>query len=106
VAEKKPEDDAPFVVPITGELDLHTFAPSEIASVVESYVLACAEKGIGAVRLVHGRGRGVQRAQVRRLLASLRVVRSFGDAPPESGHWGATLVELHSYPGRGRAADD
>jgi DNA-nicking Smr family endonuclease len=87
-------DGDPVVVPITDELDLHTFAPREIPSVVEEYVRACREKGILHLRLVHGRGKGVQRAEVRRTLRSLPGVASFADAPPSSGGWGATVIDL------------
>lgn len=87
-------EDEPVELPITGELDLHAFAPGEIPSVVEEYVHACREKGILEMRLVHGRGKGVQRAVVRRLLSGLDDVVSFRDAPPGSGGWGATIVVL------------
>ena len=83
-----------MVVPITGELDLHTFAARDVASVVEEYLEACREKGLLRVRVVHGRGRGVQRAVVHRLLRSLPGVVSFADAPPASGGWGATVIDL------------
>jgi DNA-nicking Smr family endonuclease len=84
----------PFVVPVTGELDLHSFAPRDVPSVVAEYVRACREKGILRVRLVHGRGKGVQRAEVRRTLRSLPGVASVADAAPDSGGWGATVIEL------------
>ena len=63
-------------------------------SVVEEYLHACRQRGLLDVRLVHGRGRGVQRASIRQLLASLDGVESFDDAPPHAGGWGATLVRL------------
>ena len=63
-------------------------------SVVEEYLLACRERGILEVRLVHGRGQGVQRASIRQLLASLEGLDGFDDAPPQRGGWGATLVRL------------
>ena len=85
---------APVVLPIEPELDLHAFAPREVPSLVEEYLRACRKKGILEVRLVHGRGKGVQRAVVHRLLASLPNIDSFREAPPESGGWGATLVRL------------
>ena len=87
-------DETPFDIPITGELDLHSFAPRDIPSLVEEYVRACREKGLLLVRLIHGRGKGVQRAEVRRVLRRLESVASFEDAPPASGGWGATLVKL------------
>jgi DNA-nicking Smr family endonuclease len=98
------EDDGPeapsdgFVLPLTGELDLHAFAPRDIPSLVEEYVRACREEGVLSLRLVHGRGRGVQRAVVRRALRSLAGVAAFDDAPPSSGGWGATLVRLAPKP--------
>jgi DNA-nicking Smr family endonuclease len=88
------EPDEPFELPITGELDLHAFAPRDVVSVVEEYLLACRAKGLLEVRIVHGRGKGVQRAEVRRLLSRLEYVLDFGDAPPVSGGWGATTVRL------------
>lgn len=90
-----PEDDA-VEIEISDELDLHSFAPRDIPSVVEEYLGACREKGILEVRLVHGRGKGVQRAAVRRLLSQLEWVAEFREAPPESGGWGATFVKLVS----------
>jgi DNA-nicking Smr family endonuclease len=88
-------NDEPVVVPITDVLDLHSFAPREIREVVDAYLDAAREKGIHRVRLIHGRGKGVQRAQIQaRLGADPRVV-SLADAPADRGGWGATLVELH-----------
>jgi DNA-nicking Smr family endonuclease len=89
-----PPSEGPVVIPLTGELDLHNFSARDIPSVVEEYVRACREEGVLDLRLVHGRGRGVQRAVVRRLLARLEAVISFDDAPPVSGGWGATLVRI------------
>ncbi len=83
-------------IPLTGDLDLHPFLPNEIPSVVEEYVRACRERGVLRLRLAHGRGRGVQRAAVRRKLASMPEVVSFSDAPPEAGGWGATVVVLRA----------
>ena len=88
--------DAVVVVPITGELDLHAFSPRDIPSVVEDYVAACQGRGILALRLVHGKGKGVQRAVVHRVLRDLPAVVSFGDAPAERGGFGATLVTLRA----------
>ena len=88
------DEEEPVEIPLTGELDLHAFAPRDIPSVVEEYVLSCAEKGLPDLRLVHGRGRGVQRAVVRRVLAGMPQVASFEDAPAMAGGWGATVVYL------------
>jgi DNA-nicking Smr family endonuclease len=87
-------EEEPFDFPITEELDLHAFAPRDVVSVVEEYLLACREKGMLEVRVVHGRGKGVQRAEVRRLLTRLEYVLDFRDALPISGGWGATTVRL------------
>src|SRR5512140_3688413 len=91
-----PDPDAAVVLPLTGELDLHPFAPRDIPSVVEEYVRACHEQGLSELRLIHGRGRGVQRAVVHRLLGAMPEVAAFSDAPPASGGWGATLVTLRT----------
>jgi len=88
------DEDEPVELPVTGELDLHAFAPRDIPSAVVEYVRACRERGIMRLRLVHGRGKGVQRAVVHRLLARLPGIARFADAPPDSGGWGATVVEL------------
>ena len=81
-------------IPLTGDLDLHPFNPADIPSVVEEYVRACAERGITQLRLAHGKGKGVQRAVVARVLRSLPDVASFEEAPPIAGGWGATIVRL------------
>jgi DNA-nicking Smr family endonuclease len=83
-----------IVLPITEELDLHTFAPRDVPAVVADYLEACRERGFVVVRIIHGRGQGVQRAIVQRRLRDLPHVLSFEDAPPASGGWGATLVRL------------
>jgi DNA-nicking Smr family endonuclease len=94
------DDDGPFAapvrVPIEDHLDLHAFRPSEITAVVDAYLEAAREAGFREVRLIHGRGKGVQRARVQRLLARDRRVERFADAPPGRGGWGATLVWLRA----------
>lgn len=91
------EDELPVVeVPITEALDLHDFAPREILEVAEAYLEAAREKGYREVRLIHGRGKGVQRSRLRALLESHPDVVAFHDAPSERGGWGATLVELRT----------
>jgi DNA-nicking Smr family endonuclease len=94
--EEDAEAAGAVVVPITDELDLHTFVPRDVPSVVAEYIHACREKGILRVRVIHGRGKGVQRAEVHRALRSLPGVVSFADAPPASGGWGATVIHLTS----------
>src|SRR6476659_8084027 len=81
-------------LPITDVLDLHSFRPAEVADVVRDYLDAAWEKGLRALRIIHGRGIGVQRQTVRTLLARDPRVTGFGDAPAEAGGWGATWVRL------------
>ena len=82
------------VVPLEDRLDLHPFRPRDVRSVVESYLEQAVEAGFREVRLIHGRGIGVQREIVRSLLQRHPDVREFFDAPPERGGWGATVVRL------------
>lgn len=95
-----PEDDVPLAepveIPIEDSLDLHGFRPAELTEVVDAYLDAAREKGFTEVRLIHGRGKGVQRARVRQFLARDARVERFCDAPPRSGGWGSTLVWLRS----------
>lgn len=86
----------PVAIPIEDALDLHPFAPRDIPGVVEEYLAACRERGYREVRLIHGRGTGTQRTIVRSVLARLPGIEAFGDAPPERGGWGATVVRLRS----------
>ena len=91
-------DEDAFVLPVTGELDLHAFAPRDAVSVVQEYLDECRRRGLLEVRIVHGRGQGVRRAEVRRALAARGDVLDFRDASPASGGWGATLVVLAPRP--------
>jgi DNA-nicking Smr family endonuclease len=81
-------------LPIEDVLDLHAFAPRDIAAAVEAYLEATFERGFASVRIIHGRGIGFQRERVRSILAQTSFVTSFCDAPPEAGGWGATLAAL------------
>ncbi len=92
--EDSPEE--PFVLPIEDAIDLHLFSPRDVRSVVESYLEAAAARGYREVRLIHGRGKGVQRASIQRLLRNHPRVVEFFDAPPGRGGWGATVVRLRS----------
>ena len=89
-----PPDGHP--IPIEHTLDLHAFAPREIKSVVEEYVNAAHEAGLREVRLIHGRGRGVQRGIVQSVLETHPLVESFHDAP--ESHLGATVAILAAGP--------
>ena len=89
-------DDEPVRIPIEDALDLHAFAPRDVASVVADYLEAAHTKGFTEVRLIHGRGVGVQRKIVQSLLARHPLVAAYADAPPERGGAGATLVRLRA----------
>lgn len=86
--------DEPVAIPVEDALDLHPFRPDETSSVVGEYVRAAAARGLREVRIVHGRGVGVQRALVRAALARSPHVLSFSDATPDRGGWGATVAVL------------
>jgi len=79
-------------VPIEDSIDLHAFAPRDIPSVVEEYVRAAHEAGFREVRLIHGRGKGIQRGIVQAALEKHPLVVTFYDAP--EAHLGATVAEL------------
>lgn len=81
-------------LPIEDSIDLHAFSPKEIKSVVEEYLFQCHEKGLKEVRIIHGRGIGVQREIVKSVLEKSPYVLSFHEAPPERGGWGAAIVKL------------
>jgi len=85
-------DDAPVEVPIGPELDLHSFAPRDIPSVVDEYLVEAAAKGLTEVRIVHGRGRGVQRGAVQAALDRHPLVAEFWD--DTASHLGATIARL------------
>lgn len=88
-------DEQPHEVPITGELDLHTFRPGEIGELLPEYFAECRKRGILTVRVVHGKGSGTLREGVHRLLARLPEVLDFQyPAGAGSGAWGATWVRL------------
>jgi DNA-nicking Smr family endonuclease len=84
--------DEPHRVPIEPAIDLHAFHPRDVVSVVEEYIRAAHESGLREVRLIHGRGKGVQRAAVQQALERHPLVRSFDDA--SESHLGATIAIL------------
>ena len=86
--------DEPIPIPITDVFDLHSVPPRDVAPVVEEYLEQARQRGFRYVRIIHGRGIGVQRETVRAILARTDFVADFRDAPPEAGGWGATIVTL------------
>jgi dsDNA-specific endonuclease/ATPase MutS2 len=87
-------EDEPVRIPITDIFDLHTVPPRDIQPVVEEYLAEAHRLGFQALRIIHGRGIGVQREIVRAVLARTDFVADFRDAPAEAGGWGATVVTL------------
>lgn len=87
-------EDDPIRIPITGELDLHTFAPQETNQLLEAYFEACVSQGIFNVRVIHGKGTGALRETVHAFLRRSPAVTSFHLGDETNGSWGATLVSL------------
>jgi len=83
-------------IPIEDAFDLHSFRPEDVASALEEYLREARAAGLTEVRVIHGKGTGARRAEVRRLLARREDVLAFDDAPPERGGFGATVVVLKS----------
>ncbi len=96
----EPFGPRPVEIPISDVFDLHSVPPKDVPAAVEEYLAEAHRLGYKVLRIVHGRGIGVQREIVRGILARTSFVESFGDAPAEAGGWGATVVTL-----RGRSAD-
>lgn len=97
------EDQLPdaVIVPIEDSIDLHAFQPQDVKSVVEEYLRECYLRGFREVRIIHGRGTGVQREIVRSVLLDSPYVESYRQAPPEAGGWGATIAVLVPKSSRG-----
>lgn len=92
-----PADDAedrPVALPITGELDLHTFRPSDLGELIPAYLTECAKRGLRDVRIIHGKGTGTLRTTVHALLQRSPLVASYRLGDETSGAWGATIVKL------------
>jgi len=89
----------PVVIEITDVFDLHTIPPREVKAVVEEYLSEAQQKGFPVVRIIHGKGIGVQREIVRTILSRTAFVIDWTDAPPEAGGLGATIVRLTSVNG-------
>ena len=84
----------PVEIEITDSFDLHSFSPKEIRAVVEAYLAEAHKKGFATVRIIHGKGVGIQREIVRNVLSETDFVKSFKNAPEFSGSWGATVAQL------------
>lgn len=94
--DSDPDANDPVRIPITGELDLHTFRPSEVKSLLEDYFAECRRAGIRTVRVIHGKGTGTLRETVHSCLRQSAQVTGFRLGNENSGSWGATLVDLKS----------
>lgn len=94
MADEFADTDEPVRIPITDVFDLHSVPPRDVQGVVEAYLEEAREMGFRAIRIIHGRGIGVQREMVRAILARTSFVVAFGDAPAEAGGWGATVATL------------
>lgn len=88
--------DAPVPLPITGELDLHTFRPGDLGELIPAYLAECAARHLREVRIVHGKGTGTLRTTVHALLRRSPLVLSYRLGDEHTGSWGATLVTLRS----------
>ncbi|MEP6925691.1 MAG: Smr/MutS family protein [Pyrinomonadaceae bacterium] len=82
---------------ITDSFDLHSIPPADVRRVTEEYLLLAREKGFRVVRIIHGKGIGVQREIVRKILAETAFVEDYKDAPAFSGHWGATMAIINQH---------
>jgi dsDNA-specific endonuclease/ATPase MutS2 len=82
----------PFEIEITDSIDLHAFHPRDVKAVVTEYLKEAHKKGFRVVRIIHGKGVGIQRETVRKVLAETDFVKSFKNAPEFSGSWGATIA--------------
>ena len=87
--------DEPVDIEISDSIDLHAFDPRDVKAVVIEYLKEAHNKGFRIVRIIHGKGVGVQRETVRKVLSETAFVKSFKTAPEFSGSWGATIAELN-----------
>jgi DNA-nicking Smr family endonuclease len=86
-------------IPIEDWIDLHTFSPKEITSLLEEYLLECQKKGFKEVRIIHGKGKGIQRSIVHSFLKKSPLIESFKQAPTEASSWGGTIAVLKKTQG-------
>ena len=89
------EEEEIVAIPVEDWIDLHTFSPKDIPALLEEYLLECRKKGFREVRIIHGKGKGVQLNIVHSFLRKSPLVKSFRLASPEAGSWGATIVDLN-----------
>lgn len=83
-----------MAIPITGELDLHTFRPQDLGELIPAYLSECAARGLREVRIIHGKGTGTLRTTVHALLRRSPLVATFRSGNEQSGSWGATIASL------------
>jgi DNA-nicking Smr family endonuclease len=88
------DEEESVAIPIEDWIDLHTFSPRDIPVLIEEYLLECQKKGFREVRIIHGKGKGVQLNIVHSFLKKSPLVESFRLAPSEAGSWGATIVAV------------
>jgi DNA-nicking Smr family endonuclease len=91
------DPDEPVKIPITGELDLHTFRPSEVSTLLDDYFRECRRHGLVRVRVIHGKGTGTLRSTVQALLSRSPHVAAFATGDENTGGWGATMVTLKPH---------
>jgi DNA-nicking Smr family endonuclease len=89
-----PDQTAPVPLPITGELDLHTFNPRDVEDLIPAYLAECAARQVREIRIIHGKGTGRLRLKVHALLRHSPFVRHYRLGDERTGSWGATLVAL------------
>ena len=92
--EDEYDPEQPVQISVEDSIDLHSFPPRDVPDVVDAYLEEASRKGFTEVRLIHGRGIGVQRDRVQKLLAHHPLVSGFHDAPPDRGGWGATIAYI------------
>ncbi|MBN2468530.1 MAG: Smr/MutS family protein [Deltaproteobacteria bacterium] len=89
-----PDDNQPITIPLEDTLDLHTFLPKEVPSLLEEYLAACDKADILEVRIIHGKGKGILREKVHSFLEASPLVKSFHLGGHGGGEWGATIAYL------------
>lgn len=88
------DPEIPVEIPVEDSIDLHPFPPRDVPDVVDAYLEVAVENGFTEVRIIHGRGIGVQRDRVQKLLVRHPLISGFHDAPADRGGWGATIAYL------------